>query len=232
VRTFALVAALAFAGCGSMASAELPPPEGPPVSPPLAEAPARPVEPRPVAVPEGPFRVDTERHRLIRVADGREAPTGLAPIAVAVVDRGAKVVVLTGQDRTLELYDARTLERLGTASGGIAPTGLTSNGKELAYVTDVKGNAVLVYHIHPRFELTRRVHVSGGPYAIAFDEERWGLWIARPGVNRVDYYAAGARPVPRDSFATIRDAREVHVRPDVVLVRSPSEEHYLRPPSK
>ncbi len=124
--------------------------------------------------------------------------------------------MLTGRERTLEIYDAKTLERLGKTGAGIGPTGLATDGVQVLYVTDVLGNALLVFRLRPRFELIRRVHVSGGPYAIAFDKDRWGLWIARPGVNRVDHYAAGFRPVLRESYPTIANAREVLVfDPDV-----------------
>ena len=75
--------------------------------------------------------------------------------------------------------------------------------------------------------------MSGGPYAIAFDKDRWGLWIARPGVNRVDHYAAGFRPVLRESYPTIANAREVHVfDPDVGVIGSEGETQFLRPRSR
>ena len=139
--------------------------------------------------------------------DGRSVKTGREPIAVEVLDRGKKVAVLTGRERTLEIYDARTLERVGKTGAGIGPTGLATDGVELLWVTDVKGDALLVFHLRPRFELIRRVHQIGGPYAIAFDRERRGLWITVARTNQLVHYAAGSRPVLRETFPSIRDAR-------------------------
>ena len=82
--------------------------------------------------------------------------------------------MLCGRERVLEVYDARTLERLGRTGAGIGPVGLATDGVQLLYVTDVEGDALLVFHLRPRFELIRRVHVIGGPYAISFDKEPLG----------------------------------------------------------
>ena len=85
--------------------------------------------------------------------------------------------MLCGRERVLDVYDARTLKRLGRTGAGIGPVGLATDGVHLLYVTDVEGDALLVFHLRPRFELIRRVHVIGGPYAIAFDQDRWELTI-------------------------------------------------------
>jgi hypothetical protein len=239
VLRLAPLLAFALAGCGSLAAAELPPPAGPPVSPPLSERPAGRVEPasgvpRDVVEDRGrEFSLDRPRSRLRVVENGRtrEAPTGREPVALALLDRGQRVAVLSGRERMLEIYDADTLERLGRTGAGIGPTDVASDGVELLYVTDVRGDALLVYHLRP-FELIRRVHVGGGPYAIAYDRERWGTWIARAGANRLDNYAAGTRPVIRDSLPSIRDARAVRVNGDVVSVHSPSERQVLRARSR
>jgi len=209
-----------------MAAAELPAPAGPPASPPLAERPAGTVERAdPPVAPAAP-RIDRARDRL--TVGRRSVRTGREPIASALVDRGAKIAVLTGRERTLELSDARTLERLGSTGAGIGPTGLATDGAELLWVTDVKGNALLVFHLRPKFQLIRRVHVPGGPYAIAHDEEGWGLWIAAAGANRLAEYSAGSRPVLRRTLPMIRDAREVSVHGNEVVVSGESEVQRLR----
>ncbi len=218
---------LALAGCGSLAADELPAPAGPPVSPPLTQRPAGEVE-RPAAasgtvVRDGAreYSVDPRANRLRLRVDGREVAatrTGAEPTQVRLLDRGAKVAVLCTRERVLELYDARTLKRLGKAGAGIGPTSLTTDGVEILYVTDVLGDALLVFHLRPRFELVRRVHVIGGPYAIAFDRERWGLWLALPGANKLANFAAGSRPVWRATVPSIRNARVVSVGADEVTV--------------
>ena len=112
--------------------------------------------------------------------------------------------MLTGRERTLEIYDATTLKRLAKTGAGIGPAGLATDGVEILYVTDVEGDALLVFHLRPRFELIRRVHQIGGPYAIAFDRERWGLWMTLARTNQLINYAAGSRPVWRETFPSIR----------------------------
>jgi hypothetical protein len=99
----------------------------------------------------------------------------------------------------LEVYDARTLQRLGRAGAGIGPVGLATDGVQLLYVTDVEGDALLVFHLRPRFELIRRVHVIGGPYAISFAKDRWELTIELRRAGKVVKYAAGIRPVWRET---------------------------------
>jgi hypothetical protein len=218
---------LAVAGCGSLSAAELPAPAGPPASPPLSVKPAGSVRNDPVVTFDVGFKVDRARDRLI-ASDGRSVETGREPIAAEVLDRGKKVAVLTGRERTLEIYDARTLKRIGKTGAGIGPTGLATDNVELLWVTDVKGDALLVFHLRPRFELIRRVHQIGGPYAIASDRERWGLWITLARTNQLVNYSAGSRPVLRDTFPSIRDARRVSVSDDTVSVYGKGEIQDLR----
>jgi hypothetical protein len=231
-RLALLLAVCALAGCGSMSVAELPPPAGKPASPPLGERPAGRVEsvlvqPAVAARPE----IDRARDRLS--FGGRSVRTGREPIDVAVLDRGKKVAVLTGRERTLEIYDAKTLERVGKTGAGIGPTALATDDVEMLYVTDVKGDALLVFHLRPRFELIRRVHQSGGPYAIAYDRERWGLWMTLARTNQLVHYSAGSRPVWRETFPSIRDARSVTVGDDdAIRVSSTTEAQELRPRSR
>jgi hypothetical protein len=179
VRLFPLVLVLVFAGCGSMAAAELPAPAGVVAG----------------AQRAGAFAVDSARDRLTGPSGSRA--TCREPTAVAELDRGAKVAVLCGRERVLDVYDARTLKRLGRTGAGIGPVGLATDGVHLLYVTDIEGDALLVFHLRPRFELIRRVHVIGGPYDISYDADRWELTIGLKRTGSVVRYAAGNRPVLR-----------------------------------
>jgi hypothetical protein len=220
-----------LAGCGSAPAAELPAPAGAPVSPALAERPAGVVEPQPgeFGVSEAEIVTETSLDRAgdRLLVNGRSTRTCREPIASAMVERGKQIAVLCGRERVLDLYDTTTLERLGRIGAGIGPTALATNGVELLYVTDVLGNALLVYHTRP-FEFIRRVHLGGGPYAIAYDRGHWGLWIALVGSNRLVNYAAGARPVPREEFPSIRNAREIIPTGDTITVRSETETQVVR----
>jgi hypothetical protein len=177
-----ILVVLSLAGCGSEAVAELPAPAG------MVSG----------AQTAGEFSVDPAHDRLTRAGGGSVA-TGREPTAVALLDGGARVAVLCGRERVLEVYDAHTLKRLGRTGAGIGPVGLATDGVQLLYVTDSEGDALLVFHLRPRFELIRRVHVIGRPYAIAFDKGRWELTIGLERAGKVVKYAAGNRPVWRET---------------------------------
>jgi hypothetical protein len=169
---------LCCAGCGSLPAAELPAPAGAVGG----------------AQQAGAFSVDRARDRLSGPSGSTR--TCREPTAVATLDRGARVAVLCGRERVLDVHDARTLRRLGRTGAGIGPVGLATDGAQLLYVTDTEGDALLVFHLRPRFQLIRRVHVIGGPYAIAYDRARWELTIGLRAGGSVQY-AAGNRPVWR-----------------------------------
>ena len=230
MRRLAPLLALVLAGCGSAPAAELPAPAGPPVSPALTERPAGRVEPivSEAEVTSDPT-LDRAGDRLL--IDGRSTRTCREPIAAETVERGKRIAVLCGRERVVDLYDATTLDRLGRVGAGIGPTALATNGVELLYVTDVLGDALLVYNLRP-FELIRRVHLGGGPYAIAYDRGHWGLWIALAGSNELVNYSAGTRPVIRETLPAIRAARAVSVSGDAVTVISDRERQVLRPRSR
>jgi hypothetical protein len=214
VRVLALaLAGLALAGCGSQAVAELPAPAGPPPSPPLTEPPAG--------------TADNSAYTLFETASRgcRDA------VASAELDEGKRLAVLCGRERALKIYDAKTHELLASTGAGIGPTDVATDGHQLLYVTDTAGQALLVFHLRP-FELIRRVHLGAAPYAIAYDPGRWGLWIALPGANRLDYYAAGNRPVIREAFPTIRNVRHVLMDGDEVNVIGERQVQVLRPRSR
>jgi hypothetical protein len=99
--------------------------------------------------------------------------------------------VLCGRERVVRLFD-RSLKPVGSAPAGTGPARIASDGRAVLYVTDAVGQSLLVYHLHPRFELIRRVALPGTPSAIAHDGARLRVTIA----GRVLDFAAGSRPVP------------------------------------
>ncbi len=220
MRRLAPLLVLALAGCGSAPAAELPAPAGAPVSPSLTERPA------------GDVQGLTERPESVgEPSEAQLAGTCRDRVAAEMLDRGRRIAVLCGRERMLEIYDAATLRRLGRVGAGIGPAGLATDGVELLYVTDVLGEALLVFHLRP-FELIRRVHLGGAPYAIAYDKERWGLWIALPGQNRIANYSAGNRPVIRETLPSIRAVDSLFVTRDSVTATGQDELQVLRPRSR
>ena len=230
-----LLATVALSGCGSAAPAQLPASAGPPPSPPLKTAPAGEVaDGRQViedTVVDGArtYSVDRDADRLDLAAGAttKSQRTCREPVALAMVDHSAQVAVVCDRERALDLYDASTLQRLGRAGAGIGPTDVATDDGHLLYVTDAPGDALLVYRLKP-LQLIRRVHVAGGPYAIAYDRERDGLWIALAGANELVEYAAGSRPVLRQTLPSIRNARAVSVDANEVTVFGQDQRQVLR----
>jgi hypothetical protein len=218
MRRLAPLLLVLLSGCGSMAAAELPDPAGPPASPPLT------VEPAGDVTPGSRFGV-SEAEIEGQGGGCRE------PLAVDRLSGGAQGAVLCGREREVLLFDQGSGESVERASAGIGPTAMVTDGKDATYVIDSLGEALLVYRRSP-FQLIRRVHLGGGPYAIAFDRERWGLWITRNGANDVVFYKAGWRPVLQETYPSIRDARQIAVEDGVVTVQSAAETQTLRPRTK
>ena len=214
-----------LAACGSTPPADLPAPAGPGASPPLATRPAGVVTPGRFAAPAGPLRIDRARDTL--TVAGRTARTCREPVAAAAVDDGRRIAVLCGRARVLDVYDGATLRRLGRTPAGIGPARLATDTGSILYVTDAVGEALLVFHLRPRFELIRRVSLPGGPYAIAYDPATWSLWITLTERNLVVEYAAGNRPVPRRSFASVRAPTAVTVQSRRVTVYGPDARQVL-----
>jgi hypothetical protein len=115
------------------------------------------------------------------------------PDAVDVTryDSDRLVAVLCGRERVVRLLD-RSLRAAGSAPAGTGPARIASDGRAVLYVTDAVGESLLVYHLHPRFELIRRVALPGAPSAIAHHGNRLRVTIA----GRALDFAAGSRPVP------------------------------------
>jgi hypothetical protein len=218
------VLVLALLGCGSTKPSELPPPAGPVHSPPTRVAPAGGApghnrfgvsEAEITQVPGG-YRVDAARDRLI--GGGRSAHTCREPVDVTRYDSDRLLAVLCGRERVVELFDRATLTPVATAPAGTGPARIASDGRAVLYVTDVVGESLLVYHLHPRFELIRRVNLPGGPFGIAYDAGRRSLWVTLTARNRVVEYAAGSRPVPLGGYPTMRQPDRVAAVGGIVII--------------
>lgn len=193
----ALVAAAVLAGCGSAGTRELPPAAGPPTSPPLS------------VVPAG------------SVSDGA-LPLGLGPVGAerTAVEGGARQAVIDGRARQVELRETGATEPLARADAGVGPTRALSDGRWL-WVLDTRGDALLVYRVRPQLELSRRVYLPGGPFALALDPARHRLWVTLAGANEVAELPAHGRPTELRRFPTVR-------QPDQVAVDARSGAVYVR----
>jgi DNA-binding beta-propeller fold protein YncE/predicted small lipoprotein YifL len=126
---------------------------------------------------------------------------------------GRFVAVVSVRERVLELFDARTLRRVGRAPAGVGPTHVAPGGDAWLYVTDTRGGALLVYRIAPELELVRRLHLPGAPYGIAADAVRKRLWITLTARNEVVELPAHGRPHVLRRLPTVRQPNGVAVDP-------------------
>jgi len=127
---------------------------------------------------------------------------------VAPLTRGRSVVLL-GRARELELRDARG-RILGRAPAGVGPTQLAclDRGATPAwcYVTDTRGDALLVFAVRAGIEPRRRLYLPGGPEAISFDHARRHLLVTLRTREVVELPAHGRPHVLRRRAPRLRTA--------------------------
>jgi DNA-binding beta-propeller fold protein YncE len=134
------------------------------------------------------------------------------PLA-AVVDGGRAVAVLSPRRRTLELVDAASRTRLDRAPAGVGPTHVVAGPGQVVYVVDTAGDGLLVFALHPRLHITRRLPVLGSPYGAAADPAAGRLWVTTTRTNRLVELADGPRPHRLETFPAVRQPDAVAVDP-------------------
>jgi DNA-binding beta-propeller fold protein YncE len=121
--------------------------------------------------------------------------------------------VLDPRERVLEVYDARTRERLDRAPAGAGPTHVLAAERGLAYVIDTAGDGLLVFETRGELRVRRRYPLLGAPYGAATDLEHGRLWVALTASNQLVELATSARPHRLAVHATVRQPDSVAVEP-------------------
>jgi hypothetical protein len=114
--------------------------------------------------------------------------------ASAVVAPGVRAVV-DGRARTLSIRSGSTT--LASAPAGVGPARVACASARLCYVTDRRGDALLVFAVGDggrSLHLTRRVYLPGGPDAIAVDTARHRLEVTTDRTHRLALLPAHGRP--------------------------------------
>jgi DNA-binding beta-propeller fold protein YncE len=142
---------------------------------------------------------------------GRSVPVDVQPGGVVAV--GDQLGVVSVRAYTFELFDPRTLRGGGSQSAGLGPTHVVADAEGNAYITDTRGDALIVFATRPRLKFLARVPLAGGPYGIALDEERDRLWVALSGRNELVELSTGAKPRRVRSLPTVRQPNSVAVDP-------------------
>ena len=114
----------------------------------------------------------------------------------------------------MEVFDADTLESLGQVDAGEGPTHVRAGPENRFYVTDTRGDAVLVYGARPEPKQLDRVSLPGSPYGIAVDPERDELWVTLTAEQSVVRFAPDGRTLREISrYPTVRQPNSVAVDP-------------------
>ena len=124
-----------------------------------------------------------EGDEVIEAIDAPRQPGG-----VAVTESGM-VGVIGVSALDLEVFDGETLESLGRVDAGEGPTHLSAGPGELFYVTDTRGDAILIYESGAKPEQVGRVPLPGQPYGIAVDPGRGHLWVTLTAENELVQFA-------------------------------------------
>lgn len=123
------------------------------------------------------------------------APTG--PLRDVAALAGGRSVVLLGRERVLELRDARG-RSLGRAPAGVGPTHVACVGHgaptSWCYVTDTRGDALLVFAVGAGIEPRRRLYLPGGPDGVTLDHSQRRLLVTLRQVHEVVELPAHGRP--------------------------------------
>jgi DNA-binding beta-propeller fold protein YncE len=167
------------------------------------------------AAPDGRIFVVNEMGSTASVIeDGRELEkieTPLAPGGVAVTS-GGLVGIVGVRGLVLEVFEADTLEPVGRIDAGEGPTHVAAGPENRFYVTDTRGDAVLVYAAGPEPELLDRVPLPGSPYGITIDPGRSHLWVTLTAKQRVVQFALEENTVREIArYPTVRQPNTVAV---------------------
>jgi DNA-binding beta-propeller fold protein YncE len=169
--------------------------------------------PHDAAAVDGAWFVGDERGNAVSVVGpgGRTRSFRVAAQPGGVVPLAGRVAVVSVRERRLELYDARTLRRIGSAPAGVGPTHAVCLPRGPCLAADTRGGAVLVYSLRPHLGLVRRLYLPGGPYGVALDPRRRRMWVTLPALNQLVELPADGRPHVLRRFPTVR-------QPDTVAV--------------
>jgi DNA-binding beta-propeller fold protein YncE len=176
-----------------------------------------PAAPHDAAAAAGRTLVGAEGGDVLQAVAGRRVAASVRvadqPGGVVALHGGRRVAVVSVRARLLELFDARTLRRLGSAPLGVGPTHVASDGRDRLWVTDTQGEALLVVRGFAPPSVVRRTGLPGRPYGLAVDRRRRRLWVTLTARNELVELEADDRPRVLRRYATVRAPNAVAVDP-------------------
>ena len=160
------------------------------------------------------FVADEFGSSITLVEDGRrvrDVPVDAQPGGIAAV--GDQVAIISVLGYTIELFDQRTLEGGGSRNAGLGPTHAVHDAAGRVYITDTRGDAVIVYQTRPRLKWVGRIELPGSPYGIAADPAGDRVWVTLTGRNQLVELRGGDQPERLRTFPTVRQPNSVAVEP-------------------
>jgi DNA-binding beta-propeller fold protein YncE len=158
------------------------------------------------------FTADEFGSTVTALQGGREiaqAPVDAQPGGIAAV--GDRLAVISVRAYTVELLDARTLRGGGSQSAGLGPTHVAVDGEDRVWITDTRGDALIVFATRPRLKWLARVPLPGSPYGLDVDERRGRVWVTLTARNELVELDASERPRRRRTLPTVRQPNSVAV---------------------
>jgi DNA-binding beta-propeller fold protein YncE len=132
-------------------------------------------------------------------------PGGLAAV-------GDLVGVIDVRDRTLSLYDTRTVRRVSVAGAGAGPTHMIADRHGHLQVVDTRGGTLQTFEVTPRLRRIAITPLGGTPYGITYDRQRDRLWVTLTGRNQVaGIDLGGKRPTVVAVLPTVHQPNTVAV---------------------
>lgn len=147
-----------------------------------------------------------EEDRLVR-----QVPVDVQPGGVVGLDD--EVGLVSVRAYTVELFSPNGLRAQGSQNAGLGPTHVVRDDEGRLYITDTRGDAVVVFETQPRLRFVGRLKLPGSPYGIAVDRERGRVWVTLTARNEVVELAAADQPEVLRTFSTVRQPNTLAVTP-------------------
>lgn len=158
------------------------------------------------------FTADEFGSTVTAVQDGRQvaqAPVDAQPGGVVAV--GDRIGVVSVRAYTFELFDPRTLRGGGSQAAGYGPTHGAADDAGRVFITDTRGDALIVFATEPRLKFLARVPLPGSPYGLAVDRRRGRVLVTLTGRNELVELDASDTPRRRRTLPTVRQPNSVTV---------------------
>lgn len=142
----------------------------------------------------------------------RQVPVDAQPGGVIALDD--EVAIVSVRAYTLELFDLEEdLQAQGSQNAGLGPTHAVRDAEGRLYITDTRGDAVVVFETQPRLRFAGRLELPGSPYGIAIDREGGRVWVTLTARNEVVELNVAAQPEVLRRFPTVRQPNTLAVTP-------------------